>query len=370
MCRGEAKGEECRHQRVTLFTTFGLVDAVRGSINNSPKQINASVAYDRSSWLSERLRAGDWHEIRKLRKGTRIYHGRLKSIDGNVVDSDQRAETFAQYLERVQWAVRPVSTMQFSHDLGPPLPVSMHVFSEYEVLQAAAKLKCNKACGPDLVPTEFWKCIRSNSTSRTWATQLCNSIWCHGDIPDDWHDAFVAVTFKKHETQAGVKTTGRFHLLSIGYKLFATVLLQRLLAAGGGSRIWHTQFGFRSQRGTADAIFVARRLIEQTWSKHEGRLVFVALDWAKAFDSISPEGLVHALRKFGLPSHVCDIVRNIYKGRRLTRGKQQNDSPSCQHSLCGPSTFPTPWFAQKPPTVSPKNSEAGRDRDFQEAAIP
>ena len=38
-CRGEAKGEECRHQRVTLFTTFGLVDAVRGSITIGPEEL-------------------------------------------------------------------------------------------------------------------------------------------------------------------------------------------------------------------------------------------------------------------------------------------------------------------------------------------
>ena len=90
------------------------------------------------------MRAGNGHEIRKLRKVTRIYHGRLESMDGNVVDSDQRAETFAQYLELVQWAVRAVNTMQFSHDLGPPLPVFTHVSSENEVLQVVAKLKCNK----------------------------------------------------------------------------------------------------------------------------------------------------------------------------------------------------------------------------------
>ena len=77
-------------------------------------------------------------------------------------------------------------------------------------------------------------------------------------------------------------------LLSIGYKLFATVLLQRLLAAGAESRVWHTQFGFRSQPGPADAIFVARRLIEQTWSTHEGRLVVVALDWAAL--AVRPNG--------------------------------------------------------------------------------
>ena len=38
-CRGEAKGEERRHQRVALFTTFGLVDAVRGSITIGPEQL-------------------------------------------------------------------------------------------------------------------------------------------------------------------------------------------------------------------------------------------------------------------------------------------------------------------------------------------
>ena len=38
-CRGEPKGEECRHQGVTLFTTFGLVDAVRGSITIGPEEL-------------------------------------------------------------------------------------------------------------------------------------------------------------------------------------------------------------------------------------------------------------------------------------------------------------------------------------------
>ena len=127
--------------------------------------------------------------------------------------------------------------------------------------------------------------------------------------------------FSRKETHADVKTTGQFHCYRLVSLVFATVLLQRLLAAGAESRIWHIQFGFRCQRGIADAIFVARRLVEQTWSKHEGRLVFLALDWAKAFDSISPESLVHALLRFGLPSHVCDIVRNICKGIKGRRSE-------------------------------------------------
>ena len=128
-----------------------------------------------------------------------------------------------------------------------------------------------------------------------------------------------------------MKTTGQFHCCRLVSLVFATVLLQRLLAAGAESRIWHTQFGFRCQRGTADAIFVARRLVEQTWSKHEGRLVFLALDCAKAFDSISPESLVHALLRFGLPSHVCDIVRNICNGIKGRRSEVRDGDISHAH---------------------------------------
>eukprot|EP00959_Pyramimonas_sp_CCMP1952_P125062 2614425-Pyramimonas_sp.AAC.1 len=84
------------------------------------------------------------------------------------------------------------------------------------------------------------------------------------------------------------------------------VLLGRLKDAGAEDRIWGAQFGFRSERGTADALFVARRLIEETWSSRSGKLVLLALDWAKAFDSVSPTALAQALVRFGTPGHFAE----------------------------------------------------------------
>ena len=42
----------------------------------------------------------------------------------------------------------------------------------------------------------------------------------------------------------------------------------------------------------------------------------MALDWPKAFDSISPKNLVHALRRFGLPC--ATLCATFTKGRRFT----------------------------------------------------
>ena len=104
-------------------------------------------------------------------------------------------------------------------------------------------------------------------------------------------------------------------LLQAGYKLYATIILTRLKTAGAEARVWKTQFGFKSKHGTADAIFLARRRIEQACATQGSQLVLLALDWAKAFDSVMPDPLIEALRRFGLPQKVLDAVRAIYTGR-------------------------------------------------------
>ena len=81
-------------------------------------------------------------------------------------------------------------------------------------------------------------------------------------------------------------------------KMFSMILLQRLRKAGAQERIWPTQFGFKQKYGTNDALFVARRVIEEIWGMRDGRGTFLALDWAKAFDRIKPDIMLRALTRF------------------------------------------------------------------------
>ena len=100
-----------------------------------------------------------------------------------------------------------------------------------------------------------------------------------------------------------------------GYKLFALILLNRLRSCDIDSKIWHSQFGFKRGANVSDAIFVARRFIDKAFAEKNGRLVLLALDWAKAFDSIMPEPMFAALSRFDLPSDFINMVRNIYSSR-------------------------------------------------------
>ena len=105
-------------------------------------------------------------------------------------------------------------------------------------------------------------------------------------------------------------------------------MLDRLKVAGAESRIWSTQYGFKSGSGTADALFMSRRLLDRIWASSDSSAIFLALDWAKAFDSISPVGLADALVRFGIPPEFVDMVSNIYSGRKFhvkECGKISND---------------------------------------------
>ena len=65
-------------------------------------------------------------------------------------------------------------------------------------------------------------------------------------------------------------------------------------------------------------MFLARRLSERTWEQKDGELVFLALDWAKAFDSVSPEALLQALSRFGVPDCFVEAVAAVYSNRSFS----------------------------------------------------
>ena len=76
-------------------------------------------------------------------------------------------------------------------------------------------------------------------------------------------------------------------LLAVGYKILAAILLERLKAANAEDRIWSTQYGFKSEVGTGDALFAARRVIDLILASRDTSAILVALDWSKVFDNFS-----------------------------------------------------------------------------------
>jgi len=281
------------------------------------QQVRQSAKKDRRRWLEELVETGGWDSVRRLRRGFAPRPSKLKNAAGEVVESTLRADTTAEYFEQVPWRVRPDTIDLPGAQIGPDIAMNLGDIMHEEILQAVKALKNKKACGADNVPAEFWKAImKAETEAGVRVTEFCNACWKQKRVPVRWHLARVAAIFKKeHADDPG--NYRPISLLCIVYKVFASVMLRRLKEADAEGRVWKTQFGFKSGYGTADALLLARRMIEAAWTFSDGKLLLLALDWAKAFDSVSPAALCGSLRRFGLPHEFVAMVESIYDGRKF-----------------------------------------------------
>ncbi len=71
----------------------------------------------------------------------------------------------------------------------------------------------------------------------------------------------VALIFKKGDP-AACSNYMPICLTMVAYRIYASLMKQRLLDGGLDARLWPSQFGFRKDCSAVDAIYVARRHIE------------------------------------------------------------------------------------------------------------
>ena len=78
------------------------------------KQVRKSVKQYKTAWMDS---------LKRVCRPKPRRQGRIKILDGELVESTERADTIAEYFEKVQWQVRP-ATLLPREPLGPPLPIS------------------------------------------------------------------------------------------------------------------------------------------------------------------------------------------------------------------------------------------------------
>jgi hypothetical protein len=77
---------------------------------------------------------------------------------------------------------------------------------------------------------------------------------------------------------------------------------------------------------------MARRFIDKAYAIKNSKLVFLALEWAKAFDSIMPGPMLAALERFGLPADFLAMINAIYVSRLFFVSDSGQDSTTKSQS--------------------------------------
>ena len=131
--------------------------------------------------------------------------------------------------------------------------------------------------------------------------------WESETIPNEWRDSNIVTIFKKGN-RADCKNYRGISLLAVIGKIFARIILQRLVQHISETILPKTQCGFRRDRSTIDMIFAARQIQEKCREQNIG-LYLIFFDLTKAFDTVSREALWKLLERYGCPPKFINLIR-------------------------------------------------------------
>ena len=119
-------------------------------------------------------------------------------------------------------------------------------------------MKHGKAMGPDGIPAEVWKSLGEEGVDML--LDLLQKISEQAKIPEEWRDSVIVPIFKE---KGDIQDCGNYRgikMISHTMKIWESIIDRRLREE---TSIGEVQFGFMPGRGTTDAIFAARHVIEK-----------------------------------------------------------------------------------------------------------
>ena len=209
----------------------------------------------------------------------------------------------------------PPSSQPTEDRLGGGLPGASPFpdgdFTRAELDTALDKLKRHKAAGCDSIIAEYLLDART-TISNVLLLTLCNRIMCTGQFPDTLtldllHPIFKSGDASNPDNYRGIKVA------PVITKLFSTLLEVRISSwAESNSLRAPTQFGFRKDHRTADALFLLRTLVEQARARTGGKLYTCFVDFRKAFDTVPRDKLWKVLERLGVGERTLLCIQAMY----------------------------------------------------------
>ena len=126
--------------------------------------------------------------------------------------------------------------------------------SREEVKNAVRRMKKNKAVGPDELPVEVWKCMGE------MGIKFLTRLLMGEQMPEEWRRSVLITIYKnKGDAQCcgnyrGIKLMS--HTMKVWERIIETRLRDRV-------EISKQQYGFMPGKGTTDAMFALRMLMEK-----------------------------------------------------------------------------------------------------------
>ena len=227
------------------------------------KEIRNKCDEAKENWIKEKCKEIELHQrstpkvmyrnIEEIVKRTCSSTGCLKTKEGSIImDRKKILERWAEYIRELFEDNRKEHDVIKKKFAGPPT-------MKDEVRKAMRKMKTGKATGPDGLSIELIEALEEYGIEKV--TTLLNEIYDTGQIPVDMsRSIFIALPKKPGATDCELHRT--ISLMSHVTKLLLRIIMMRVRNKIN-PEIAEEQCGFVEGKGTTDAIFILRTLIER-----------------------------------------------------------------------------------------------------------
>lgn len=187
-------------------------------------------------------------------------------------------------------------------------------FTIEELRSAAARIKTNRAPGPDKILPKAIK-IAVECIPEVLLTSY-NGILSTGKFPKEWKRVKVVLIPKPSKDDKEAQPTFRpICLLDTSGKLLEALIKNRLeKELEQKSAISERQFGFRSGKSTIHAVRWVDNKVKETRQKW---CMLVAIDVKNAFNTASWRKILNSLQNSGVSEYLIGIIADYFKDRNV-----------------------------------------------------
>jgi len=179
------------------------------------------------------------------------------------------------------------------------------------VEKSIKEMRNRKATGDDDIPGDVLKILGEGGLKIL--TKLINTIYETGEGPKDFTE--VTMIALKKKTQATKCSDHRtISLIAHTAKIIAKIL-RSMIEGKIETVLGEDQFGFRSGKGTRDAIGMI--IIAEQTLEIDDELCVCFIDWQKAFDHVNWTKLMQILKRTGINWRERRLISKLYMDQRV-----------------------------------------------------